>query len=384
MQFKDVIGQEEVKERLRRSVTENKVAHTQLFLGREGCGSLPLAIAFAQYINCKNKQNGDSCGKCSSCIKYQSFAHPDLHFIFPTITSDSIKKPHSELYLDIWRKNIIKQAGYVTQSNWNSTLGLTGSKQNIIYARDASDIINKLNIKSYEADYKVIIIYLPERLHNAASNKLLKTFEEPPEKSLIFMVAERYELLLPTVRSRAQLIKIPPLKDEDIRFALASKTNYKPDENTLLRIVSLSNGNWNKALQLIENVDEEQFNFIQFRNWMRLCFKPGRYIELINFAKELARLSREKQKNLLVFGMQVIHNSLLSTAHLNGKIKTSGEETDFINKFSPFINLTNMEEFYRILNEAVFHLERNANANILFGELSLKMVKLLNSSKKSS
>ncbi len=383
MKFKDIIGQEEVKERLRKSVAENKVAHTQLFLGNEGSGSLPLAIAFAQYINCANKKDGDSCGVCPSCVKYQSYAHPDLHFIFPTITAEGIKEPKSELYQDIWRENIIEQNGYVSQDSWNKKLGVSGNKQSIIYSRDASDIINILNVKSYEAEYKVVIIYLAEKLHISASNKLLKTLEEPPEKTLIIMVSERYELIIPTVRSRAQLLKIPPLKDEDIQNALIEKEILSADDTALSNIVALAHGNWNRAVQLAENLEEEQYNFRTFRDWTRLCFKPGNFTELISFSKELARLPKNRQKNLLIFGMQVIHNSMLVHAGLKGKIKTMKEESEYVEKFAPFINDTNRDDFYSLLNDAVYHLERNVNSNILFTELSIQMVILLNKGKKA-
>lgn len=383
MQFKKVIGQEAVKEKLRISIAENRVAHTQLILGPEGCGSLPLSIAFAQYINCHHKENGDSCGKCSSCVKYQAFAHPDLHFIFPTITSENIKAPKSELYLTTWRNYLIKTKGYVSQSGWYDEIGLSGNKQGTIYARDASDIINTLSVKSYEADYKVVIIYLPEKLNATASNKLLKTLEEPPENSLILMVAERYDLLLPTVRSRAQFLKIPPIKDEALLQAMANNEAFDKDKKMLSRLVSLSNGNWNKVLQLSENREEEEYNFLKFRDWMRLCFKPDNYIELINLSKELARLSREKQKKLLSFGLQVIHNTMLSQVQLEGKIRAATEEADYISKFAPFINESNREAMYQMMNESIYHLERNANANILFGNLSLQMVQLLNRGKKA-
>ncbi len=384
MQFKKVIGQEAVKEKLRKSIAENRVAHTQLFLGPEGCGSLPLAIAFAQYINCHHKENGDSCGKCSSCVKYQAFAHPDLHFIFPTITSENIKKPKSEFYLTEWRNYLIKTKGYISQSGWYDEIGLTGNKQGTIYARDASDIMHILSVKSYEADYKVVIVYLPEKLNATASNKLLKTLEEPPENSLILMVAERYDLLLPTIRSRAQLLKILPIKEEALLQAMVNNEAFDKDKKILSRLASLSNGNWNKVWQLSENREEEEYNFLKFRDWMRLCFKPDNYIELTNLSKELARLPREKQKKLLSFGLQVIHNTMLSQAQLDSKIRAASEEADYINKFAPFINEANREAMYQMVNESIYHLERNANANILFGNLSLQMVQLLNRGKKAA
>jgi DNA polymerase-3 subunit delta' len=306
-----------------------------------------------------------------------------LHFIFPTVTSEGIKEPKSDLYQDIWRENIIEQNGYVSQDSWNKKLGVSGNKQGIIYSRDASDIIKTLNVKSYEAEYKVVIIYLAEKLHLSASNKLLKTLEEPPEKSLIIMVSERYELIIPTVRSRAQLLKIPPLKDRDIRDALVSKDILPAGDDALPNIVALAHGNWNKALQLAANIEEEQYNFKTFRDWTRLCFKPGNFTGLITFSKELARLPKNRQKNLLVFGMQVLHNSMLVNAALKDKIRTLKDESDYIEKFAPLINDSNRDDFYRLLNDAVYHLERNVNANIMFIELSIQMVILLNRGKKA-
>ena len=204
MQFKQIIGQESVKSKLLTSARENRVAHTQLFLGPEGTGSVALAIAFAQFINCKNRTETDSCGTCPSCIKYEKFSHPDLHFFFPTTTNDAVKKdPKSELFLNDWRAYLTSEKGYPTQNGWYDYIGV-GNKQGTIYVRDASDLVHQISLKSYEAEYKVFIIWMTERLHESASNKLLKTFEEPPDKTLIILTAERYELILPTVRSRAR------------------------------------------------------------------------------------------------------------------------------------------------------------------------------------
>ncbi|NOX87323.1 MAG: DNA polymerase III subunit delta, partial [Chlorobi bacterium] len=209
MQFKFIIGQQEVKEKLLNSFNKKRVAHTQLFLGPEGNGSLALAIAFAQYVNCRNRTEADSCGKCPSCLKFQKFAHPDLHFFFPTTTNDRVKKePKSELFMEEWRNYLGNFESYPTQKGWYEAIR-AGNKQGMIYVRDASSFIQHLALKAFESEYRTFIIWLPEKLHPAASNKLLKTFEEPPDNTLIFLIAERYELLLPTVRSRAQLVKVP-------------------------------------------------------------------------------------------------------------------------------------------------------------------------------
>jgi len=382
LQFKNIIGQKDLKQKLRKSVSETRVAHTQLFLGVEGSGALPLAIAFAQYLNCKNKENDDSCGECHSCVKYQKFSHPDLHFVFPTVTSDRIKEPKSDLYIKEWRNYLKKSGAYVAQSEWYEILGMTGLKQGTIYSRDATDITTKLNVKSYESEYTVVIIYLAERLQLSASNKLLKIFEEPPNKTLILMIAERYELILPTVRSRAQLIRIPQLKDKVIVQSLKENTEVTLSEKKLSQIAALSNGNWNKALQLIDDQSDSQFNFLKFREWMRLCFVPSNYVKLMSLTQELARLPREKQKKFLAYGLNVVHNTLLANSNLDNKIRAMQEEADYFKKFSPYINLANSNQVYELFNNAIYHLERNANAGILFGDLSMQMIELLIKGKK--
>ena len=375
MQFKNIIGQEKVIDRLLKSYRENRVAHTQLFLGSEGSGSFALALAFAQYINCEQKQEHDSCGICVSCIKYEKFSHPDLHFFFPTTTNDSVKKdPKSELFLNEFRTYSEKSGSYLTQSGWYDYLKV-GNKQGSIFVRDASDIILKMALKSYEAAYKVIIIWMAEKLNESASNKLLKTFEEPPENTLIILVAERYELLIPTVRSRAQLIKVPKISTGDIKNALISKLNI--DDEKATDIAMLSSGNWNLAQNLIENSEEVQANFVAFRQWLRYCFRPGEYIEINKFNSDIARTGREKQKGFLNYGLDMVHQCIMHNENQDELVIKNGEERDFSAKLAPFINSSNQLEIYKLLNEAVYHIERNANPTILFTDLSFKLIDLL-------
>ena len=268
MQFKSVIGQDAVKEKLIASVNENRMAHTQLFLGPEGSGAFPLAIAFAQYVNCHNKQDGDSCGTCPSCIKYQKFAHPDLHFIFPTNTNEKIKKdPKSLLFSEEWREHLNETKGYADQTQWYEKLAI-GNKQGTIYTRDADDVIKILGLKPYEAEYKVVIIYLAEKLLDQASNKLLKSLEEPPDKTLIILIAEHYEMIIPTIRSRAQLVKIPRIPDKVMIQALLQRFPDAVNEPRAEDIVALAQGNWNLALDILENSGESEYNFLTFREWM--------------------------------------------------------------------------------------------------------------------
>lgn len=382
MLFKDIIGQKPVIDRMLSSYRENRVAHTQLLLGNQGAGVFPLAMAFAQFINCQDKNDNDSCGICPSCKKYEKLSHPDLHFFFPTTTNDSVKKdPKSELFLNEFREYVSKSDSYITQSGWYNHLKV-GNKQGSIFVRDASDIIRKMTLKSYEAPYKVIIIWMAERLNASASNKLLKTFEEPPENTIIMLIAERFELLLPTVRSRSQLLKVPKITSKDIQEALVEK--YGLDTEKAKYIAALSGGNWNLATDLMDNTEEIQANFIAFRQWMRFCFKPGNFTELNKFNSEMSRLGREKQKGFLHYGLDMVHQSILHNQDHTELVLKNGEELDFSSKFAPFINTANQQEIYQLLNEAVYHIERNAHPGILFTDLSFKLMDLLHLGRKSA
>ncbi len=383
MKFSDVIGQQAVKERLRMSAEENRVAHTQLFLGPEGSGALPIAIALAQYLNCPHKEDGDSCGTCPSCIKYQKFAHPDLHFIFPTATNDKVKKnPQSELFQEEWLNFIQMNRGYVTQSSWYETLGV-GNKQGTIYARDANEIVRLIGLKPYEASFKVVIIFQAERLNAAASNKLLKSFEEPPDSTLFILVADRYELIIPTVRSRAQLVKVPKLKDVEIEMALLERFSERLTAEKARESASLAQGNWNLALELTEQADENEYNFVKFRDWMRLCFRGNDFVALSGTIQELSRMGREKQKRFLKYGLQVMHNSLMINGRQRMPIAARASEKDYLRKFAPYVNSANQKQMYELLNEAVYHVERNAHPGILFADLSFKLTKLMQVGKKA-
>ncbi len=384
MQFKDIIGQEGAKSKLLKAYKEGRVAHTQLFLGPEGSGALPLAIAFGQYVNCTNKQENDSCGTCASCIKFEKYSHPDLHFIFPSNKPEGFKEnPASELFTRQWIEYISQAKGYAVQNEWYSFLNI-GNKQGSIYARDANNLIRILSFKPYEARFKIAIIWMVERMDTTPANKLLKTFEEPPEDTLIFLVAERYELLLPTVRSRAQLIKVPKLKEEDISLALsrAADTNPDIDITNLDHIIANAAGNWNKALTLSTQAEEDQTNFENFREWLLLCYRFD-YPAIFKFVQKLGGLGREKQKSFLRYGLQVVHNSI-QINNKNGQVVTGGEsEKTFFNSFAKYINEANQYDFYDALNKAIYHIERNAHPAILFGDLSLTLAVLLNRGRKA-
>lgn len=375
MQFSFIIGQNEVKEKLLTSYRENRVAHTQLFLGPEGSGSLALAIAFSQFINCKNKSENDSCGTCPSCVKFQKYAHPDLHFYFPTTTTDTVKtEPRSELLLKEWRDYLEKSKAYATQKGWYENLGV-GNKQGMINVRDAADIVQKMALKNFEAGFKIIIVWMAEKMNTETSNKLLKTLEEPPGKTLIFLISERFELLIPTVRSRAQLMKIPKLTNEDIAKKLVSQFQIPAEKAADISL--LANGNYNLAVEIYQNADETQSNFINFRQWLRLCFKRDNILEINKFNTEIARLGREKQKSFFNYGLETVHFTILHNMGLGERVHKNEEELDFSTKLAPFINSANLTEVYNLLNEAIYHIERNAHAGIMLSDMSFKLSDLL-------
>ncbi len=374
MQFKSIIGQQTLVNKLITTYTENRVAHTQLFLGNPGAGALAVALAFAQFLNCTNKINNDSCGVCPSCVKFEKLTHPDLHFYFPTATTSSVtKSPRSSLFLTEWRSYILENNAYITQNGWYEYIGI-GNKQGYIRKDDANELMSKISLKAYEAEYKIVIIWMVDKMNVATSNKLLKTYEEPPDNTLIIIIAENYEKLLATVRSRAQLFKVPKLTDDDIENKLIDDG---VDKNTAKDVAVISSGNWNLAKEIIINSEETQANFLNFRKWLRLCFQPKDYSALVKFNQEMSKIGREKQKSFLNYGLEVIHNAILQNNSRGGQVKKAGDELDFAVKISPYINEANQVEMYSALNTAIYHIERNAHAGILFSDLSFTIVDLI-------
>ena len=375
MLFSEIVGHDDLKKRLIQSVNENRVAHAQLFVGTEGSGKMALAIAYAQYINCQNHTESDSCGVCPSCKKYMSLSHPDLHFIFPTATNKSVKKdPESDLFLAEWREYFSDCQGYVNLSEWFDKLDIE-NKQGIINVRDASTVIRKLSFKSYESEYKVVILWMPEKLNVFSANKLLKLIEEPPEKTLFLLVAENQEEVLSTIRSRCVLVKVPRLDTAVIKDALVEKCGCS--EQLALDAATMSNGNWPLAKRFSNDIDNEMLYADTFRKWMRYCFK-GAVPELIDFvANEIKGLGREKQKALLEYGLNIFHCSLLINNNISSAVMLTSAEKTFAQNFAPYINMKNVTQICALFEESINQIVRNANAQLVFMDDSLKMSKLL-------
>lgn len=378
MLFKDIVGQSEVKNKLIRSVRDNRIAHAQLFTGPEGTGKLMLAIAYAQYISCQNRGENDSCGVCPSCHKFEKLIHPDLHFVFPvneTKKKDDDEKSasrQSDAFIRQWREAILSNP-YISESQWYETIGLE-NKLGIINTAESSEVIKKLSLKSFEADYKTMIIWLPERMHINASNRLLKLIEEPPPKTLFLLITENMGALLSTILSRTQIVKISPLKREEIATALVDLYRLSPGKAQ--DISRVANGNFQTALTLT-TITEENPYFEMFRQLMRHCYSKN-VLGLLDWVDEASSLSREKQKEMMLYSIKTIRKCFMLNIGLGDIAYLSGEEADFGKKFSPFVNNSNIKAIYAHYNSAIEHLGRNGNPQVVFTDFSLNMALLIN------
>jgi DNA polymerase-3 subunit delta' len=358
--FKQIIGQNFIKEKLIAMANTGRISHTQLFVGNEGSGNLALAIAYAQYVNCIQPSLQDSCGICSSCIKFQKLIHPDLHFTVPTI---SPYKQTKEVLAD-WREALLNNP-YINDFQWLQTIDSNANKQGNITAEECRDIINRLSLTSYEAKFKTQIIWLPEYLH-LSGNILLKLLEEPPEGTLIILVANNTEKVIPTILSRAQTIKIPKLKDEELAEALEKIHHCLPQKAS--DIARLADGDYNHAQSLI-SIDQDGY-FDSYSSWMRFCFS-GKVAELQKWVDEIAGTGREYVKNFLGYTIQMTRAAFLIKYGDPNLIRVNEAEKQFLVKFSSFLNEKNLDHILSNLDDAIVGVERNANLKILFLNLSL-------------
>lgn len=377
MNFSSIPGQQEIKGKLIRTVKEGRVSHAQLFAGPEGCGSMALALAYARFISCENRLDGDSCGTCKSCVKYEKMIHPDLHFVFPVIKGKKATDPVSDNYIEEWRE-FVRRSPYFTVNGWMDAIDV-GNAQGMIFASEASEIIKKLSLKTFESEFKIMIIWLPEKMHQATSNKLLKMIEEPPENTLFILVSEEPDKIIPTILSRCQLVKIPSFKVEDIENYLIQKFNISQEKAADLSRVS--NGNISRAIELCENEDASLANLERFKSLMRFAWKRD-IISIIGWSEEMAATGREAQKNFISFSMRILRENLMLTLNQlkNNLVYLTGEEASFSGKFHPFINQGNIHQLTEEFNLGYSHIESNGNAKIIFLDLALKVTRLIKSS----
>lgn len=373
MLFHQIPGQAEVKQRLIDSVNNNRISHGQLFIGPEGNGGLALALAYARYIFCTNKLGTDSCGVCSSCVKLNKIAHPDLHLVFPVNSGkEGGKDVLSDTYVQEWRQAVIGNP-YLELEDWCQYLGLE-NKQPIINTAESSEVLRKLSLKSYEGSYKIMLIWKPEKMNLASANKLLKLLEEPPEKTLFLLVTAAGDALLPTIISRLQLVKVPRLKDEEVAQAISSR--FGMDGSEAGQLARICEGNLNAAFKQVNANETELHLQGQFHQWMRLCYTMN-VPETIAWVDNISTLGREAHKNFLSYGLDIMHQCMMMNYTGADQVTVGAEEFDFVKKFSPFINHANVVEMVDLLNEHHYYVERNANAKILFTDLSFKMFILM-------
>ena len=372
MFFRDIIGQEEIKQRLIQNVQENKIAHAQLFCGGEGVGKLPLAIAYARYISCLNPSNEDACGKCPNCIKFNHLAHPDLHFIFPVVKKKNTKDVVSDDYIAEWRE-LIAKTPYFNLHTWLEEMGAE-NQQAQIYVKESNEIIRKLSLKSSQGGYKIIIIWLPEKMNQECSNKLLKLLEEPAEQTVFLLVSEEPDMLLTTIQSRTQRINIKGIEEKDLKEALMNIHGLQEQDAT--DIAHRSEGNFLKAIESISLNEENKLFFDLFVALMRLSYQR-KIKEMKVWSENVAAMGRERQKHFLSYCQRMIRENFIYNFHNRSITYLGSEEEAFSTRFAPFINERNVMEIMSELNEAQRHIEQNVNAKMVFFDFSLKMIVLL-------
>jgi DNA polymerase-3 subunit delta' len=395
MLFREIIGQEETKKHLVELVQHNRLSHALLFLGKEGNGSLQLAIALAQYLTCEKanpkkqipnsnislfgeaspkseslmpNSEADSCGVCPSCIKAQQLIHPDIHFSYPVVTKKSGSPPISADYISEWRE-FIKNYPYGNVYDWLQFIGAE-NKQGNITAQECNDIIRKLNLKSFESEYKILILWMPEYLGNEG-NKLLKMIEEPPPNTLFVLVAENESLILPTIVSRCQLIKIPALETSEVEEALVNRDSTNAE--IAHRAAGVSEGNYREALQLIQHADEDWQSLL--REWLNAILKTGPVAQT-KWVEEISRLGREKQKQFLRYFNHLLEQAIRFRL-MGDNIYLPDTEKDFANRLNRLASIAQQKAMIEELDNTTYYIERNANARIQFHALTIKLYHII-------
>lgn len=373
MFFSQVVGQDDIKIKLISSVKSGRIPHTQLIYGPDGAGSLPLAIAYAQYISCINKGENDSCGKCPSCLKYSKLVHPDLHFAFPVNTSEKVSNdPVSDDYISEWRAFVL-QNPYFDANQWYSYIGIL-NKQGLINKSESESIIRKFGLKSFESEYKILIIWLAEKMNATSANMLLKLIEEPPEKTVFLLVCEDPELLLDTIASRTQKVKLSHIDEKAIKHALTLQYNLKSDE--LQKIVRLSGGSYLHALELINISVDDEFNLNKFSELMRLCYSRN-FLEINSWVEEMSELGREKLKIFFEYAIKMVRENFMMNLKNPELVFLSKPEADFSQNFHPYVNGKNVIRINNEMNKASIDIERNASPKIVLFDMALRLVKLI-------
>ena len=375
MKFEEVIGQEDAKQRLRRLVAEDRVPHAMMFTGPQGCGKMALAMAFASYLLCSNRHDGDSCGTCPQCVMLRKWAHPDLHFTFPVIKpegSSSDYRPVSDEFLKEWRQ-LLEDGPYFTIEQWLDALR-TKSQQAIMTVREADELTRKLSLRSSQGGYKVSLIWLPERMREETANKMLKLIEEPPSQTVFLMVTENPATLLETIRSRTQQFAMQRIGTQQIETALVERRGI--DADAAHRIARIAEGSWVSALDHLD-ADSEHKEFLEdFMQITRASFMRN-VTGMVQWTNSVAAYGREKQRRMLTFFSRMIRESFMYNFHLPELSYMTQQEEQFVVRFAPFVNEANVMELSELMEKAHFDIGRNANAKMVFFDVALQITVLL-------
>lgn len=379
MHFSEIIGQEHLKNHLTKSADAGRIPHAQLFVGPEGSGTLATAIAYAQYILCKNSNGENSEGNESCNLKFSNLTHPDLHFIYPTVTALNVtSKPKSIDFIKEWR-DFISQNSYGSLFDWLNFLE-AGNKQGEIRVDDAQEILRLLSLKSYEGGYKIAIIWMADKMNIAASNKLLKLLEEPTDKTLFLLIAENEEDIIQTILSRCQVLHFNGLSENNIAERLI--TDFNIEEREARKIAHQAQGNFNKALKFINENGEDAAFEEWFVEWVRAAFRAkgnaSAISDLIKWSETIAGIGRETQKKFLNYCIEMFRQALLINYQTTSLVYMEPKVAKFkLENFAPFVNGTNIDAIFTELSDAIYHIERNGNAKIVLTDLSIKLTRLI-------
>ena len=372
MYFRDIIGLTDIKKHLIESVQKGYVPHARIFYGSEGVGKLPLAIAYARYLNCTNPTNEDSCGICASCSKFDKLAHPDLHFAFPMVQKRAEKLLVCDNYLPQWR-SFLAENTYFTLNDWLQYINAKNA-QGMIYAQESEEIIRKLSLKVYEAKYKIMILWLPEKMNLECANKLLKIIEEPPARTVFLLISEDLDKVIPTIKSRCQPIFIKPINYDDMIGAITN--TYSLSLSDAQSVAHIANGSYTKALELIKADNDAQMLLNLFDRMMSASF--SKRIKLIKeVADELSKTGREVQKSFLIYSLRMFREFFVNNLNVPEIVYLNRHEQQLEQRYSGFITVNNIEVLSDEFSLAHKQIEQNGNAKIIFLDLCLKLTMLI-------
>ncbi|WP_298064865.1 DNA polymerase III subunit delta [uncultured Rikenella sp.] len=381
MRFRDIIGHDEIKRHLCRTVRQGRISHAMLFTGAEGVGALPMALAYAQYVHCRNRTDEDSCGECPECYRMQRMEHPDCHYIYPVnaskeavATGRADEKPRSEQFVHVWRRIVPETGGYLTEQEWYAELGIE-NQQGIINKNDANELVRQMGFKSFEGGYKTVIVWLPERLHEAAANTLLKLVEEPPERTLFLFVSAEPERIIATIRSRTQTVALAGVPDEVIARELVVRKGIAPERAA--QVAHLAQGSWGAAVRMAANAggvqSEHEERFIRL---MRLCYQQ-KYLGLFDWAEEMAPLGREAQKQFCTAALGIVRECYLTGIGMESIAYADPGRERFCRNFAPYVSHVTVEAFVAEFERLLAQIKQNGNPRILFTHFAMCVCKII-------